>query len=145
MSLCRVPAFRGAGPFFGEDPFQLTHNSYTLPSGDLSQEFHVYGLVWNETVMQTYIDDINNVVLNVPITTDFFSKGGWGASGLNNPWRGGGMNAPFDQVPPGDVQCFCFCNGSALQWVLVATVPVTVLSGGHGRVGYAPRRSSTSF
>ena len=61
---------------------------------------HTYGLFWNQTVIQTYIDNPNNVVLNVPINETFFQRGGW--SGVNNPWAGGDIDAPFDQVRAGD-------------------------------------------
>lgn len=57
---------------------------------------HTYGLFWNQSVIQTYIDTPNNVVLNVPINETFFQRGGW--SGVNNPWAGGDIDAPFDQV-----------------------------------------------
>lgn len=83
------------GPFYGADGWQQTHATYTIPTGDLSQGFHTYGLFWNQTVIQTYIDNPNNVVLNVPINETFFQRGGW--SGVNNPWAGGEIDAPFDQ------------------------------------------------
>jgi hypothetical protein len=70
----------------------MTHANYTSPKGtDLSQGSHVYGLYWNETRVQTYID--NTLVLDVD-TSNFFTKGGWKG---NNPWIDGGLNAPFDQ------------------------------------------------
>ncbi len=36
------------------------------------------------------------MVLSVPITEPFFTKGGWGPH-WNNPWQDGPKNAPFDQ------------------------------------------------
>ena len=56
------------GPWGGADPYTLTHATYTLPTGDLSDGFHVYGLWWNSTRLQTYIDDPANVVLDVDMS-----------------------------------------------------------------------------
>jgi hypothetical protein len=76
----------------------LTHGVYTLPSGDLTQAFHTYGLVWNETTITTYIDTPSNVVLNVDTSSiSFWNRGGWNGSTLYNPWQDGAINAPFDQ------------------------------------------------
>lgn len=84
------------GPYGGQDPFNLAHKEYTLPSGDFSTDFHVFGLIWNTTNIITYLDTPDNIVLNVPINKGFFDKGGWSPSTFN-PWRGAGINAPFDQ------------------------------------------------
>ena len=54
----------------------LTHETYTIPQGDLSQDFHIYGLVWNENEIATYIDDISNVVLNVSLGSKSFWQAG---------------------------------------------------------------------
>lgn len=97
LTVPHIVVAANAGPFFGEDKYPLTHKTYTLPSGDLADDFHVYGLIWNETTIMTYIDTEDNVVLNVD-ASNFWAKGGWNASTLDNPWRGGGANAPFDQV-----------------------------------------------
>ena len=53
------------GPFYPEDPYVMTHQTYSLPTGDLSEDFHIYGLIWNETRLQTYFDKQSNVVLDV--------------------------------------------------------------------------------
>lgn len=60
---------------------------------------HTYGLFWNATTLQTYIDSPANVVLSVDTsTTSFWQRGGWnGSATLDNPWDGRGPNAPFDQ------------------------------------------------
>uniref|UniRef100_A0A7S3DIZ0 GH16 domain-containing protein n=1 Tax=Palpitomonas bilix TaxID=652834 RepID=A0A7S3DIZ0_9EUKA len=36
------------GPYFGQDPYSLTHEQYTVGSGSpsLADDFHVYGLYW---------------------------------------------------------------------------------------------------
>jgi len=87
------------GPYYPDDGYASTHASYTLPQGDLSDDFHIYGLYWNSTTLFTYIDDPSQVVLSVDMSSEsFFQRGGWNNSAtINNPWEGGGMNAPFDQ------------------------------------------------
>lgn len=85
------------GPFWPEDPWWLAHGDYSLKRGDLSQDFHVYGLLWNETMMMTYIDSPDNVVLNLPLPQSFWQRGGWDKTSYGNPWEGRGKNAPFDR------------------------------------------------
>jgi beta-glucanase (GH16 family) len=41
------------GPFWSSDGYLATHAAYTLPSGELSDGFHTYGFIWNETSMIT--------------------------------------------------------------------------------------------
>jgi beta-glucanase (GH16 family) len=41
------------GPFWPVDGSQATHASYTIPTGDLSEDFHTYGFIWNATNMIT--------------------------------------------------------------------------------------------
>lgn len=77
------------------DPYEKTHAEHK--GSDLSQDFHVYGLIWNETYIGTYIDKESNVVLSVPISQSFWSLGGWPSPPWNNPWVGRGENAPFDR------------------------------------------------
>lgn len=85
------------GPFFGQDAYAKTHASYTLKQGTLADDFHVYTLLWNETVMSTLIDGVT--VLSVDMSNGtFWSRGGWDQNpNLHNPWVNGGPNAPFDQ------------------------------------------------
>ena len=64
---------------------------------DLTADFHVYGLVWNETYIGTYFDNESNVVLSVPINESFWSKTGLTSPPWDNLWAGRGNNAPFDQ------------------------------------------------
>jgi len=86
------------GPFWPEDAYIQTHQTYTLPSGDFSQEFHVFGFVWDSTKMYTYLDTPSNIILSVDTgSKSFWDKGGWAAYGANNPWAGRANNAPFDQ------------------------------------------------
>lgn len=83
------------GPYFPEDPYTKTHAAYTDPTSSLADKFHTYTLLWNETTMQTQLD--GKVVLSVDIQQSFFNFGGWDPATTNNPWAGGGKNAPFDQ------------------------------------------------
>ena len=86
------------GPFWPEDPYQLTHKDYQLPKGQtFNDEFHIFGLKWSANAISTYLDNETNVILNVTIDQSFWNRGGWNSSGLDNPWRDGGLNAPFDQ------------------------------------------------
>ena len=91
------------GPNYLYDAWSTTHQTYQLPPGqDFSQEFHVFGLYWNETIMFTYLDTPDNVVLKVDTTTSFWSRGsssqGWSSMSFANPWVSGSVNAPFDQL-----------------------------------------------
>lgn len=85
------------GPHWPENGYSKTYGEYKLNSGDFSQEFHVFGLVWTETEIKTYVDNEANVIMRIPITETFWQKGGWSNSNFNNPWVTGGKNAPFDQ------------------------------------------------
>ena len=63
----------------------------------MTEDFHVYGLIWNETYIGTYIDKETNVVLKYPIDQSFWAAGGWPSPPWNNPWEGRGKSAPFDR------------------------------------------------
>ena len=60
------------GPYFPDDPYDLTTEQYCADSGDLSDDFHTYGLVWSKDEMYTYIDSEDNKVLSVPIDESFW-------------------------------------------------------------------------
>ena len=84
------------GPFWSSDGYLNSHATYTLPSGDLTEAFHVYGFEWNSSFISTTIDGI--IVLSSPINQSFWQKGGWSTNAdLFNPWADGGLDAPFDQ------------------------------------------------
>jgi beta-glucanase (GH16 family) len=87
------------GPFYPEDPYELTHaESCTTDGSTLNDDFHTYGLVWNENELYTYLDSPSNRVLNLQMNESFWEKGGWSKNNaLNNPWDGQPNNAPFDQ------------------------------------------------
>jgi len=53
-------------------------------------------MYWSEDRLYTYIDTEDNIVLDVDMSDEsFFEKGGW--TNQDNPWKGQGKNAPFDQ------------------------------------------------
>ncbi len=83
------------GPDYSTNSFAKTHAEYTY-QGDLSDDFHVYGLVWNETYIGTYIDSESQAVFSHSIDKSFWDLGGWGNS-RDNPWQFGSKSAPFDQ------------------------------------------------
>jgi len=88
------------GPYWAQDPWNLTHAVYTLPEGDFSEDFHVFGLIWNEQGIQTYVDDQSNIVLNVSFAGEsLWQRGGFDKSPYANPWEGASAPAaaPFDQ------------------------------------------------
>lgn len=54
------------GPHWPENGYSKTYGEYKLNSGDFSQEFHVFGLVWTETEIKTYVDTEANVIIASP-------------------------------------------------------------------------------
>eukprot|EP00475_Leptophrys_vorax_P045439 TRINITY_DN941_c0_g1_i2.p1 TRINITY_DN941_c0_g1~~TRINITY_DN941_c0_g1_i2.p1 ORF type:complete len:272 (-),score=55.99 TRINITY_DN941_c0_g1_i2:620-1435(-) len=87
------------GPFYGQDPYKLTHGNFSLRDGKtFNDDFHTFGLIWTKTSIKTYVDSPSNVILEVDFTEQtLWEKGGWDKTDLDNPWRGGPKNAPFDQ------------------------------------------------
>lgn len=86
------------GPYYPEDPYTLTHKELCLTDKTLNDDFHTYGLVWNEKEIYTYIDSEANKVLDIKMDQSFWDRGGWSKNpAIHNPWEGQGNNAPFDQ------------------------------------------------
>ena len=83
------------GPSWDQDIWGKTHA--IKKTSDLTADFHIYGFVWNETYMGTYLDTEDNRVLQFPITESFWKLGGWPSPPWNNPWEGAEVNAPFDR------------------------------------------------
>jgi len=86
------------GPYWPQDAYLNAHASYSAPSGDLSTDFHTYGLLWTKTGITTYIDD--TVVLDLPVNESFWERGNFDATvpGSANPWSDSENDvAPFDQ------------------------------------------------
>ena len=82
------------GPAWDSNKYELTTKQYTNPDS-LADDFHIYGLTWTADRIQTYLDDPTNVVLDVDTTESFWQRGDFGER--DNPWKGGSVNAPFDQ------------------------------------------------
>ena len=66
------------GPDYTTDAYAKTTTllQYSKNVTSLTDSFHVYGLLWNETTIVTYLDDPKNVVLEVDVSeTDFWTLG----------------------------------------------------------------------
>jgi len=85
------------GPSYQSDDWKDNHAEYTLPSGYFCDDFHVFGVNWTESGIVTYIDSPSQVILDVPFSEPFWTKGGWDKTTYSNPWAGRGNAAPFDQ------------------------------------------------
>jgi len=87
------------GPYFPADSFQAAHAEHCLTTGDLHEDFHIYGLYWSETEMYSYIDTPENKVLDLNYADkSFWDIGGFDQIGdISNPWEGRPNSAPFDQ------------------------------------------------
>nr|CAE54585.1 (1,3)-beta-d-glucan binding protein [Suberites domuncula] len=86
------------GVHYTQNQFHRTHQvTSESQEQDFTNDFHTYGLIWNETYIGTYLDTESNPVLQVPITQSFFQLGGWPSPPWANPWRGRRNNAPFDR------------------------------------------------
>ncbi|KAI8908344.1 glucan binding protein-2 [Gorgonomyces haynaldii] len=84
------------GPNFYSNKWQQTHKTYKLPSGTFADDFHTFGLIWNNKTLTTYVDDPSNVVLSVPLD-NFYKKGNFVQGKDQNPWAAASDAAPFDQ------------------------------------------------
>ena len=70
----------------------------SISSGTYADDFHTYGLYWDQKVLYTYIDNDTNRVLVVNHSDQSY----WERSGLTNnsfnPWQySKNKNAPFDR------------------------------------------------
>jgi len=83
------------GVNWDQNNYFRTTEQYVHPTS-LADDFHVYGLLWTEDRLITYIDDESNVVLDVDFTQEsFFQRGECGTQ--DNPWRGEPNSAPFNR------------------------------------------------
>jgi len=86
------------GPYWAQDGWAKTHADFALNQGTLADQFHIYGVYWDQFGLYTYLDSPTNKILTVNFTqTDFWHRGGWQSSTFNNPWAGRGNSAPFDR------------------------------------------------
>jgi hypothetical protein len=83
--------------FYGADGFEKTFAAHKLEKGTFNDDFHTFGMVWNEDGLYTYIDNDNNKLLSVDFRSEsFWQRGAYGDK-LSNPWAGRPNAAPFDQ------------------------------------------------
>jgi len=86
------------GPFYGQDKYTLTTETYTLSGSDFASDFHTFGLYWNSDQLYTYIDDDSNRVLQVTFDESFWTRGGFDTTSFNNPWVGEtAYSTPFNK------------------------------------------------
>jgi len=72
----------------------MTHAEYKNGES-LGDAMHTYGLIWTADRLMTYIDNEENVVLDVDMSGEsFWSRGGFEGE---NPWRNEPNAAPFNQ------------------------------------------------
>jgi beta-glucanase (GH16 family) len=64
------------GPGYPYDLWAENHAEYTLSSGDFADDFHIFGLIWSENGLQTYLDTQDNVVLSVAFNESYWQKAG---------------------------------------------------------------------
>ncbi|KAH7390819.1 concanavalin A-like lectin/glucanase domain-containing protein [Phaeosphaeria sp. MPI-PUGE-AT-0046c] len=91
------------GPSYQHDAYTKTHGVAYLRRGDFAKGFHTFGLEWTENYIFMYLDNRLKQVSYTKFKTPLWQEGGF--SGLttengtlfDNPWRGSGNNAPFDQ------------------------------------------------
>lgn len=87
------------GPNWLADPWDLAHGTKKLEGGKtFADDFHIFGVKWDEHGLYTYIDDDKNRLVEV----NFDEKSMWELGQFDelnyaNPWQGRGKSAPFDQ------------------------------------------------
>jgi len=85
------------GPDFYRNQYMKTHAEYSLTNGKtFADDFHTFGLYWDDKVIYTYLDNDTNRILSV----NHSSQSYWEKSGINdvsNPWQySPNKCAPFD-------------------------------------------------
>jgi len=85
------------GPDWRNDDWPHNHGEFKMSKGDFSDDFHVFGLVWSDKEIYTYVDDESQKVMSVKFDQSFWKKGGWDQTGMKNPWKSRPSTAPFDQ------------------------------------------------
>lgn len=82
------------GPVAGVNGFMTAHYTRNQQPG-FDLDFHLYKLIWTETQIEFFIDNISLGVVHSG--TGFWDRGGFWNSGYANPWAGASVMAPFDQ------------------------------------------------
>lgn len=84
------------GPDWAHNGYVKTHSEYKHTSS-LNDDFHVYGLFWDESGLYTYLDTPSNKVLTVDFTQQSFWQRGQFPASFANPWVGEDNAAPFNR------------------------------------------------
>jgi beta-glucanase (GH16 family) len=84
------------GTNWDQNKYTLTHKDYKHTTS-LGDDFHVYGLYWDQNGLYTYLDNESNKVLQVDFTKQSFWERGQFPSSFDNPWLGQPNAAPFNQ------------------------------------------------
>jgi beta-glucanase (GH16 family) len=82
------------GPQWNINGWSTTHWTKNKQPG-FDADFHRYKLVWTPTQMQYFIDD--EIIGTVNAGNGFWERGGFEATGEENPWSEASIMAPFDQ------------------------------------------------
>jgi len=54
------------GPDWSRNQYMKTHAEYTLPGGKtFADDFHTFGLYWDDKIIYTYLDNDTNRILSV--------------------------------------------------------------------------------
>jgi len=91
------------GPYYGANGYPTTRKLKQLTGKDYADDFHVFGLYWDQDRLYTYLDTPSNINLDVDLKTkSFWQKAneaglGWDQQKLANPWVNQPNRAPFNQ------------------------------------------------
>ncbi len=64
------------GPYWAVDAFATTHATKKLSGATYADDFHVFGMLWDEHGITTYLDNTTNVVLRVDFNQSAWQRGG---------------------------------------------------------------------
>ncbi|CDH58389.1 beta--glucan-binding [Lichtheimia corymbifera JMRC:FSU:9682] len=83
------------GVHYTMNRYNMTRAEAILEDGTtFADDFHTYGLEWNEDGLRTYID--GKTVLLLDFDQSFWDRGEFPEWSMN-PWKSGDIGAPFDQ------------------------------------------------
>ncbi len=85
------------GADYSTNQYSKTHAEKTISSGTYADDFHTFGLYWDDKIIYTYVDIDSNRILEVNHSQQSY----WQRSGITNrynPWQYSKNNcAPFDR------------------------------------------------
>ena len=85
------------GPDYARNSYTKTHGEYELSGSNFADDWHIFGLKWDESGIYTYVDNESNRVMSIPFTESFWDRGQFESTGAHNPWANRPNAAPFDQ------------------------------------------------